>query len=1348
MRPAVAPSLFNRLLAINRSRFSPLKSSSVLLLVVALGVGAPLRAVDYFVATNGNDNSNGKSATTPFRNLARAASFVNPGDTVTVAPGTYNENPSLVRSGSAAAPIVYRSQTRGAARINGGVSLRASYVDFTGFDVANPNLHGISVVGHHVRLLNNDVHDCSGNGINAFASDYLTIEGSRLFRNGLENSFQASGVNIVQPVAFDQAPGFHLVIRGNQCFDNESRANTRGNNFNFGIGIYLEDFRNTQSGSTAGVYRPATLVENNLLYNNVGRAVVIVRSDNIVVRNNTAWNNLRIRNPTTSVSTLGSFSCQDTDGVRWMNNIVVGRSTPDVVLYDSRTTNTSWDYNILWNGVITIADGSPTVLGANNYVADPRLTAPTTGNFRPATGSLALDGGTSAQAAATDFEGTPRPVGAKVDIGAFETRIDTSGPTNVMPTVAAQPVNQAALTGGIVTLNVLAGGSPPLRYQWSRNDNAISGATNAAFTIPALQPADAGAYTVTITNSNGSVTSAAANVSAAAVPALAWRSPSPEGGSLLAVAFGASRFVAVGVGGRILTSTNGANWSLAATVTSTTLRGIAFDGFQWVTVGDGGGVFTSRDTTTWTQRSAGTNSTLRSVNFINNQFFASGDGGTILTSPDGVSWSARVSGVTQILYGISGTLGRFVAAGQTGTLLTSEDGVTWTKIALTPNTTADFLALAFLNGQFIAVGNSGIIFTSADGVAWTSRSTSTITNGLRSITHNGSQYVITTDSDRVLVTINFATFTSVNIPFNPTSPRWATAFGLGQVVTVGAGGDIASSPDGLTWTQRGANGTRWEHHFAAFLNATWFVIGTNGGVYTSPDAVTWTRQTTSNGNWANGVAYGAGRYVVVADQGVIMTSTDGVAWTGSTTASGTTQNIRNVIFGDGRFVAVTYNGGIITSTNGTTWTAATSGVTTNLHFVSFFQGIFVAVGDSGVILTSTNGTTWTPAPSGTTQALRGIGTDGNTLYIVGGNRTILASTDARTWMPRTVPTLNNSNYRGITRANGGWFVVGDQGVALFSVDGITWSFLPAQAYNETLFGVASNGISTVVVGTGGSILSAGNPTAIPSRLINVATRGLVQPGGTLTPGFVLRGSGTKQVLVRAIGPTLSTFGLNALGDLRLDLVNQQTRATDASNDDWGGSGALANMFASLGAFPLATASGDAAVQARLPVNQGGYSVRIAPSGAGTSGVALAEVYDADNDDAPARLINVSTLGFVGTGENVLTPGFVIRGNVPKLVLIRAVGPGLAPLGVTGVLNDPQFSIFPAGGSTPIVSNNDWGGTASLKAAFTAAAAFSIPDNSRDAAVVVTLPPGGYTMVTSGVGNTTGVALVEIYDLDP
>jgi len=272
-----------------------------------------------------------------------------------------------------------------------------------------------------------------------------------------------------------------------------------------------------------------------------------------------------------------------------------------------------------------------------------------------------------------------------------------------------------------------------------------------------------------------------------------------------------------------------------------------------------------------------------------------------------------------------------------------------------------------------------------------------------------------------------------------------------------------------------------------------------------------------------------------------------------------------------------------------------------------------------------------------------------------------------------------------------------------------------------------------------------------SRLVNVSTRGYVPPGGALTPGFVLQGRAAKPVLIRAIGPTLGAFGVGGtLADPMMEVIPLGESTAVAANDNWGGGAALANAFARVGAFALAAASsGDASVETSLPVaGAKGYTVRITGKGANASGIALAEVYDEDGVNGAVRLVNVSTSGFVGTGDQALVPGFFIGGDAPKLLLIRAVGPGLAPFGVPETLADPQLSVTPLGKDFAVAANDNWGGAADLQAAFGAAGAFNLPAGSGDAAVLVRLPPGGYTVVVSGVGNTTGTALVEVYDLDP
>ena len=247
---------------------------------------------------------------------------------------------------------------------------------------------------------------------------------------------------------------------------------------------------------------------------------------------------------------------------------------------------------------------------------------------------------------------------------------------------------------------------------------------------------------------------------------------------------------------------------------------------------------------------------------------------------------------------------------------------------------------------------------------------------------------------------------------------------------------------------------------------------------------------------------------------------------------------------------------------------------------------------------------------------------------------------------------------------------------------------------------------------------------------------------TLILGFYIGGTGSKQVLIRGIGPTLASLGVTGvLADPQLKLFNVAGTQIN-QNDDWGGSAALANAFASVYAFALPANSKDAALYVTLPLD--GYTAQV--NGAGTStGVALIEAYEADTGAAGARFVALSARNQVGTGDNVLIAGFVVTGNAPKTLLIRGIGPTLASLGVSGVLADPQLALFDRT-STKIAENDNWGGAAALSSAFAATGEFPLPADSKDAALLVTLQPGLYSAVVSGVGGTTGIALVEIYEV--
>ncbi len=274
----------------------------------------------------------------------------------------------------------------------------------------------------------------------------------------------------------------------------------------------------------------------------------------------------------------------------------------------------------------------------------------------------------------------------------------------------------------------------------------------------------------------------------------------------------------------------------------------------------------------------------------------------------------------------------------------------------------------------------------------------------------------------------------------------------------------------------------------------------------------------------------------------------------------------------------------------------------------------------------------------------------------------------------------------------------------------------------------------------GPVAATNDPgTTGTARLINVATRVLVGGvAGTPIPGFVLSGSANRSMLIRAVGPSLGLFGLSGtLADPKLSLFSGST--TIATNDNW--LAADAATMTATGAFALIPGSKDAALVTALA--PGAYTAPLtAPDGG--SGVALLEVYDASTATT-AAVLNASTRAYVGTGDNVLIPGFVIGGSGTLRLLIRAIGPTLGSFGVIDAIADPTLTLYR--GSTIIATNDNWSSAPNaneIAASASAVGAFVLPSGSRDAVILATLSPGAYSAVVSGVGSTTGTALIELY----
>ncbi len=279
-------------------------------------------------------------------------------------------------------------------------------------------------------------------------------------------------------------------------------------------------------------------------------------------------------------------------------------------------------------------------------------------------------------------------------------------------------------------------------------------------------------------------------------------------------------------------------------------------------------------------------------------------------------------------------------------------------------------------------------------------------------------------------------------------------------------------------------------------------------------------------------------------------------------------------------------------------------------------------------------------------------------------------------------------------------------------------------------------------------LSGGSDTALAlQRLVNISSRARVGAGDAAAiAGFVISGEESKLVLIRAVGPTLGAAPFNVGGVLaspRLEVFRGSTSL--AVNAGIGTNrSAIDAAGVQAGAFPLGAAGSDAAILTTLA--PGNYTAVVSSTVATGVGVALVEVYDLSSASPGQKLINIATRASAGAGDNLLIAGFVVPPGTSKRVLIRAVGPGLTPFGVTGVLAQPSLVVF-NGAQATIAQNTNWRTSTDAEVITTASAsvgAFGLATN--DSAVVLTLAPGNYTAQVLGAGTTTGIALIEVYEL--
>ncbi|MCH6254993.1 DUF1349 domain-containing protein [Puniceicoccaceae bacterium K14] len=280
--------------------------------------------------------------------------------------------------------------------------------------------------------------------------------------------------------------------------------------------------------------------------------------------------------------------------------------------------------------------------------------------------------------------------------------------------------------------------------------------------------------------------------------------------------------------------------------------------------------------------------------------------------------------------------------------------------------------------------------------------------------------------------------------------------------------------------------------------------------------------------------------------------------------------------------------------------------------------------------------------------------------------------------------------------------------------------------------------------------------SVAGKLANTSMRAEAGEGAsTMIAGFVISGEGTKQILIRGVGPALVDQGVT--GEISNPVLylykfnGSKGFSLSGNNDDWGSaenSDEIKRASEFAGAFDLPTDGRDAALKLDLPA--GVYSAHL---GGGT-GTALIEIYDLDGfDERPeddTTLVNISMRGEIGSDGDVVIAGFVVTGEVPKQYLTRSVGEELEAYSVDGTLRDPQIHLYKMDsemGPTLVANNDDWTeNSEAVSDASSKVGAFDLDSESKSSALVLWLEPGVYTAVASSADLTNGVALVEVYEV--
>ena len=691
----------------------------------------------------------------------------------------------------------------------------------------------------------------------------------------------------------------------------------------------------------------------------------------------------------------------------------------------------------------------------------------------------------------------------------------------------------------------------------------------------------------------------------------------------------------------------------------------------------------------------------------------------------------------------------------------STDGNDWVRSPQTFDSRGCYV-VSYANGLFWAGDLSGQIWQSADGLIWQGPYATGGTS-VQSVGHGPRTSLIGSgDSSyaaQVLSTTNGQTFIKL---FGQGQSGFISglAYGAGRWVVTGS---RSGSPSDFPLWLNGAEGSSLTEFLApvpgvpqglAYGNSV-FVATAGTGVAVSSDGVSWRSVSGLAPSTLGGVTFNDGSFILTGPDELVLQSSDGTNWRpASPLRAGAYFGYASAIAFKGRIIAVSDR--VLTVIDDTPPTSLRvtqqpqsqllpSGSRATLLVVAEGRGSlkYQWRNSSGTISGATNssyststGSTYTVAISdllGSVTAAPAIIAFGNPPTItVNGSATVAAGTAKQTIL----------NYPfGSTPLIYQWFK--DDAVLIGKTDA----------------GLTYNGVSSWYSGTYklaatfpyGTYTSAPKPVTVTgassadsTKLVNLSVRSLATASSPLIVGFAISGT-ARQVLLRGVGPTLAQFGVSSpMQDPTLSLYTQAGTLVVANNT-WLDSAGAADVFSQVGAFPLPSGSLDAAIYSNL--NAGVFSAIAAPNDGSAGGAVLVEAYDGAVATS-GGFTNLSTRSQAGQGASSLLAGFVVSGYGQRKLLIRGVGPGLRQFGLPDAVSQPTLTLYSSSGATLLV-NTGWQGALNSGAISSAASlvgAFPLASAAGDAAMLVYLEPGSYSVGLTASTARPGDGLIEIYDV--